>query len=95
MANPVKIVCIGAGSFSFGVTTLVSLLRSNVLKGSELVLVDRNEPHLEIMRGLIDWLNVVWEAEMKISAYTDHHDSLPGADFVINAIEVGAREALW
>ena len=95
MANPVKIVCIGAGSFSFGATTLVSLLRSNILKGSELVLVDQNEPHLKIMRSLIDWLNEVWEAEMEISAYTDHHAALPGADFVINAIEVGAREALW
>ena len=42
MPNPVKIVCIGAGSYSFGVTTLVSLLQSEVLKGSELVLVDRN-----------------------------------------------------
>jgi alpha-galactosidase len=95
MAKPVKIVCIGAGSFSFGVTTLVSLLRSKVLHGSELVLVDRNEPHLMVMQGLVEWLNEVWEAGMKISAYNDHHDALSGADFVINAIEVGAREALW
>jgi len=90
-----KIVCIGAGSFSFGVTTLVSLLRSEVLKGSDLVLVDRNEPHLEIMKGLVEWLNDIWDARMSISAYTDHHDALEGADFVINAIEVGAREELW
>ena len=39
MAFPAKIVCIGAGSYSFGMTTLVSLLRSPHLKGSELVLV--------------------------------------------------------
>lgn len=95
MPKPVKIVCIGAGSFSFGLTTLVSLLRSEALKGSQLVLVDRNQPHLETMRGLIDWLNEVWKAEMNISAFTSHKDALPGADFVINAIEVGAREALW
>ena len=95
MTDPVKIVCIGAGSYSFGVTTLVSLLRSDVLKGSELVLVDRNEPHLKIMQSLVEWLNEVWEAEMKISAYTNHHDALAEADFVINAIEIGDREALW
>lgn len=95
MSNPVKIVCIGAGSYSFGVTTLVSLLRSDVLKGSELVLVDRHEPHLKIMQDLVEWLNKVWDAKMKISAYTDHHEALPGADFVVNAIEVGPREELW
>ncbi len=95
MTHPVKIVCIGAGSYSFGVTTLVSLLRSQVLRGSELVLVDHNQPHLEIMRNLVEWLNEVWQSEMKISAYTDHHDAIPDADFVINAIEVGAREELW
>jgi alpha-galactosidase len=95
MSSPVKIVCIGAGSYSFGVTTLVSLLRSKVLQGSELVLVDRNQSHLKIMRSLVEWLNEVWDSKMKISAYTDHHDALADADFVINAIEVGPREELW
>ena len=95
MPDPVKIVCIGAGSYSFGVTTLVSLLRSKVLKGSELVLVDRNEPHLMIMQKLVKWLNDVWESEMQISAHTHHQDALADADFVINAIEIGDREALW
>ena len=90
-----KIVCIGAGSYSFGMTTLVSLLRSERLKGCELVLVDRDEPHLEIMTNLVKWLSEVWESETQISAYTNHHDALPGADFVINAIEVGPREELW
>ncbi len=95
MAHPTKIVCIGAGSYSFGITTLVSLLRSETLKGSELVLVDRNEAHLEIMLNLITWLNEVWGSSMRISAQTNHRDALAGAQFVINAIEVGPREGLW
>jgi len=95
MAHPTKIVCIGAGSYSFGITTLVSLLRSETLKGSELVLVDRNEAHLEIMLNLITWLNEVWGNSMRISAQTNHRDALAGAQFVINAIEVGPREGLW
>jgi len=95
MPKPTKIVCIGAGSYSFGLTTLVSLLRSPTLKGSELVLVDRNEPHLEIMLSLVRWLNDIWDSQMQISAYTHHHDALKDAKFVVNAIEVGAREALW
>lgn len=95
MSFPAKIVCIGAGSYSFGLTTLVSLLRSETLRGSELVLVDRDAEHLEIMRKLISWLNEVWDAQMTISAYTHHRDALAGAKFVINATEVGPREGLW
>ena len=95
MAHPTKIVCIGAGSYSFGITTLVSLLRSETLNGSELVLVDWNEAHLEIMLNLVSWLNEVWGSSMRISAQTDHRDALAGAQFVINAIELGPREGLW
>ncbi len=95
MVYPTKIVCIGAGSYSFGLSTLVSLLRSPTLKGSHLALVDRNKAHLEIMHQLMAWLNEVWEAEMTLSAHTDHKDALPGAAYVINAIEVGPREGLW
>ena len=95
MPHPTKIVCIGAGSYSFGMTTLVSLLRSDALKGSKLALVDRNAEHLEIMRKLIAWLNEVWDAQMTITAYTHHREALPGAKFVVNATEVGPREGLW
>ena len=95
MSRPTKIVCIGAGSYSFGMTTLVSLLRSDALKGSELALVDRNAEHLEIMRKLIAWLNDVWDSQMTITAYTHHREALPGAKFVVNATEVGPREGLW
>ena len=95
MAHPQKIVCIGAGSYSFGLTTLISLLRSPVLKDSQLVLVDRHKAHLEIMTELVSWLNQAWDGQMTISAYTDHRAALPGANFVINAIEVSPREGLW
>jgi alpha-galactosidase len=95
MNRPTKIVCIGAGSYSFGLTTLVSFLRSDTLRGSELVLVDRNEDHLEIMFKLVKWLNEVWGSEIKLSAHTHHHEALKDAKFVVNAIEVGDREALW
>jgi alpha-galactosidase len=95
MGTPTKIVCIGAGSYSFGLTTLVSLLRSQSLKGSQLVLVDRDETHLSIMYKLISWLNDVWDTQMHVDAYTHHRDALQDAHFVINAIEVGPREGLW
>lgn len=93
--QPTKIVCVGAGSYSFGLTTLVSLLRSPILNGSQLILVDKNEAHLSIMVELISWLNDVWDAGMHIDAYTHHRQALKDANFVINAIEVGPREGLW
>lgn len=95
MSHPTKIVCIGAGSYSFGLTTLVSLLRSETLQGSDLVLVDKNQDHLGIMTNLVTWLNKAWGGNMRISAQTRHRDALPDAQFVINAIEVGPREGLW
>lgn len=95
MNSPTKIVCTGAGSYSFGLSALVSLLRSPVLKGSELVLVDRNEQHLTIMHQLMSWLNDTWDSQMQIHAHTDHRPTLESAQFVINAIEVGPREGLW
>lgn len=95
MTDPTKIVCVGAGSYSFGLSAVVALLRSPALKGSELVLVDLNEGHLEIMHQLMSWLNDAWYSQMTITATTDHRDALKEAQFVINAIEVGPREALW
>ena len=59
MAHPQKIVCIGAGSYSFGLTTLVSLLRSEVLKGSQLVLVDRHHRR-PTLKGLPGCRHLGW-----------------------------------
>ena len=64
MSNPTKIVCIGAGSYSFGLTTLVSLLRSETLRGSELVLVDRNE---EGYCGICSYLRCMSESKGRTS----------------------------
>ncbi len=90
-----KIVCIGAGSFSFGLSTLITLLKSDVLRGSELVLVDRDPKALELICTLANWLNDSWGAQKTISSYTHHHDALKDANFVISAIEVPPREKLW
>jgi alpha-galactosidase len=92
---PTKIVLIGAGSASFGVNTLGALMRSKVLKGSQIALVDRNAQALEIAEGLANRLNRDWQAGMKISCHLSHKDALCDADFVVSAIEVPPREKLW
>jgi len=95
MTLPTKITVIGAGSASFGENTLSAIMRSKKLKGSMLALVDRSADSLDIVHRLANRLNVEWEAEFVITAHTDHQDALPDSQFVVNAIEVGARENLW
>lgn len=95
MSLPTKITVIGAGSASFGENTLSAIMRSKKLRGSTLALVDRNADSLDIVHRLADRLNREWEAEFVVTAHTDHRDALPDSHFVVNAIEVGARENLW
>lgn len=89
------ITVIGAGSASFGENTLSAILRSKKLKGSTLRLVDRNAQSLDIVQRLANRLNNEWDSQFNISAHTNHKDALDGANFVVSAIEVGPREALW
>ncbi len=95
MTLPTKIVVIGAGSASFGENTLSAIVGSKKLRGSTLALVDRNETTLDIVRRLADRLNREWDAKFTIEAHTHHEKALEGAEFVVSAIEVGAREGLW
>jgi alpha-galactosidase len=95
MTLPTKITVIGAGSASFGENTLSAIVRSKKLKGSTLALVDRNPQTLDIVQRLANRLNREWEANFTITAHTNHQDALSGSQFVVNAIEVGARENLW
>lgn len=92
---PTKIVVIGAGSASFGLNTLGSLLRSERLRGSQIALVDRNPEALGIMHRLAERMNKDWKAGMTLSAHTHHREALDGAAFVVSAIEVPPRETLW
>ena len=95
MPLPTKIAVIGAGSASFGENTLSAILRSKKLQGSTLALVDRNAQSLEIVHRLANRLNSEWESQFTVTAHTDHRDALANSDFVVVAIEVGAREGLW
>ncbi len=95
MTLPTKITVIGAGSASFGENTLSAIMRSQRLKGSTLALVDRNADTLDIVQRLAERLNREWDSHFTITAHTNHLDALSDSNFVVNAIEVGARENLW
>ena len=95
MTLPTKITVIGAGSASFGENTLSAIMRSKKLKGSTLALVDRNAETLDIVQHLANRLNREWDSHFVITGHTNHQDALFDSQFVVNAIEVGARENLW
>ena len=92
---PTKIVVIGAGSASFGLNTVATLMRSPALRGSHVALVDRNAETLALIQRLAERMNREWGAQMRLSAHTHHQDALDGAGFVVSAIEVPPREVLW
>ncbi|MEJ2208338.1 MAG: hypothetical protein P8129_04800 [Anaerolineae bacterium] len=92
--NP-KIVCIGAGSAVFGLSNLATIVRSERLRGAEIVLVDIDAEGLETMTRLAHLMNESWDAGMKIWSTTERVEALPGADFVTASVQVGPREDVW
>lgn len=92
--RPAKIVVIGAGSASFGLSTLCDAVNTPEVRGSTLVLVDINEEALDTIAALAHKLNEESGAGLQIYHTTDRTEALPGADFVIISIAVN-REELW
>jgi alpha-galactosidase/6-phospho-beta-glucosidase family protein len=90
-----KIVLIGAGSASFGVNTVATLLREPSLQGSTIALVDLNAEGLALVHRLCERVNREWKAGATLVSDTDRCAVLADADFVVSAIEVGPREELW
>lgn len=92
--NTTKIVFIGAGSMSFGLSMFRDLFSSSELQGSQLVLVDLDSVYLERMYRLAEVMNQRTGAGMHISRTTDRRAALPGAGFVVNSIAI-ERTRLW
>lgn len=94
MKKTCKIVIIGAGSVSFGLSVLKDIFLAEELFGSTLSLVDIDQGNLDKMYGLTCKINEHSGANMKIEKHLNRRDALPGADFVINSIAI-ERNALW
>ncbi len=90
-----KIVIIGAGSASFGPSTIATIMRHPNLRGSELALVDLNEKSLETVVQVAKRMNNEWDSQMLITGSSDRREMLSGARFVVVSIEVPPREKLW
>ncbi len=92
--NITKIVFIGAGSVSFGMSMFKDLFSTTELAGSTLCLVDTNPEALQRMTGIARLINARTGGCLKIEATTDRREALPGAGFVVNSIVI-ERNRLW
>jgi alpha-galactosidase len=86
-----KIVLVGAGSAMFTQGLVADLILSPDLGPWELGLVDIAPQALETAQGLSRRMVEAKEADIAISASTDRHDILPGADAVVMTVGVGGR----
>ncbi|WCF11903.1 hypothetical protein N4G58_11035 [Edwardsiella piscicida] len=84
-----KITLIGAGSIMFSRQIISALLSSPVLAGSEIILMDLDEQVLARSQRLIGMMVAQSGVPVTVRHTTDRRSALRGADFVINAIQVG------
>lgn len=89
-----KIAAVGIGSFVFGVELLRDVFQTEELRECELALVDLDSERLGLMEGLANRLNEASGWHANVVATPDRNEGLPGATFVVTAIEVN-RDALW
>ncbi len=92
--NKTKIVFIGAGSISFGLSMLKDVFSSRELKGSTLSLVDIDKEALDRMYRVAVEMNRLSGAGLIIEKTHKRREALSGAKFVVNSIAV-ERCALW
>lgn len=85
-----KITFIGAGSTIFAKNVLGDVMLTPSLQNAELALYDIDEQRLEESHQMLENINKnMNDGRAKIISYADRKESLRGADFVVNAIQVG------
>src|SRR4051812_35602958 len=89
-----SIVLIGAGSTSFGLSTLHDLYVDPVFAGATVWLIDLEAAPLERMQQLAAALEAGTQRGITVRATTDRNDALPGADAVVVSVEVD-RDRRW
>jgi alpha-galactosidase len=94
MREAPTIVLIGAGSTSFGLSTLHDLYADPVFTGATVWLVDLASAPIERMQRLAGALEAATGRGIAVRATTDRTDALPGADAVIVSVEVD-RDHRW
>lgn len=84
----VKIVLIGAGSH-FGIRLSLDVLASDAFDGVHIALCDINEQRLDKVHGAVKRAIEGHGLNAQVSASTDRHELLPGADVVVTSVSIG------
>jgi len=87
-----KICFLGAGSTVFAKAVLGDSMLTPSLHGSDIALMDIDPVRLKDSESMVKSLNKNLDAKMKVKATLDPRKALDGADYVINAIQVGGYE---
>ena len=90
-----RIVIIGAGSTNFGLKIIGDFYKSQILKGSTIVLHDIRPEAVEKTRKIAEYYKEKLQVDFQIEATTSREEALKGADFCLISIEVGNRFELW
>ena len=90
-----RIVIIGAGSTNFGLKIIGDFYKSQILKGSTIVLHDIRPEAVEKTRKIAENYKEKLQVDFQIEATTSREEALQGADFCLISIEVGNRFELW
>lgn len=84
-----KICFLGAGSTIFAKNVLGDCILTPELSDLDIALYDIDGKRLEDSYLMLKYLSEKYNPSVKIKKYTDRKESLHGADFVVNAIQVG------
>lgn len=88
-----KITFIGAGSVVFTKNLLTDILSFPELAGAKISLHDIDPERLETAGMMARWTSGQLGAEAEVEEHADRRAALEGADFVINAVQIGMHEA--
>lgn len=87
-----KITFMGAGSTVFAKNVLGDCILSPALRASEIALYDIDLERLKDSENMLNNINNNHGGHAKVTAYTNRKDALRGANYVVNAIQVGGYE---
>ena len=88
----IKVTFLGAGSTVFAKNVLGDCILTPEIGEFDIALYDIDAERLEDSRLMLENINRKYNGKANIKAYTDRRQALAGANFVVNAVQIGGYE---